>query len=180
MSRFLALTRPHALSVLLLGLALVQTAACHQRSSVPSRPSTPENPEKVNVGYGQQSREQTGGAVQSTTAEKLQNVKVKRVEELLVGRFPGVHVFPSPNGGFSIRIRGAATPGDREPLYVVDGMPVEVTPGRGLDWLDPADIARIDVLKNPAETSMYGGRGGNGVILITTKRSNQQLARPPR
>lgn len=110
----------------------------------------------------------------------MKNRKVKRVEELLVGRFPGVHVFPTPNGGFSVRIRGAATVGDREPLYVVDGMPVEVTPGRGLDWLDPADIARIDVLKNPAETSMYGGRGANGVILITTTKNDQRPLRPHR
>jgi TonB-dependent SusC/RagA subfamily outer membrane receptor len=99
------------------------------------------------------------------------------VEELLAGRVAGVHVLPAPGGGFLIRIRGANNP---EPLYVIDGMPVEVTPGRGLDWLDPADIARIDVLKNPAETSIFGGRGANGVILITTKRSNQRSTRPHR
>jgi TonB-dependent SusC/RagA subfamily outer membrane receptor len=55
-------------------------------------------------------------------------------------------------------------------LYVVDGMPVHVVPGRGLDWLNPADVARIDVLKDAASTSIYGVRGGNGVILITTRR----------
>jgi TonB-dependent SusC/RagA subfamily outer membrane receptor len=52
---------------------------------------------------------------------------------------------------------------------VVDGLPVEVTPGRGLDRLDPADIAPIDGLRDPAETSMYGGRGANGVVVIKTK-----------
>jgi TonB-dependent SusC/RagA subfamily outer membrane receptor len=134
----------------------------------------------VNVGYGQQSREETGGAVQSATAEELKNIRVKRVEELLVGRFPGVHVVPTPTGGFSVRIRAAAALGDTEPLYVVDGMAVEVSPGRGLDWLDPADIARIDVLKNPAETSMYGGRGANGVIIITTKRNDRRSSPPHR
>jgi TonB-dependent starch-binding outer membrane protein SusC len=162
--------RSRVVSVLACGLALGPMAACHQRSSVPGRPSSPE---KVNVGYAEQSREQTGGAVQSVTAEKLKDVKVKRVEELLVGRFAGVHVLLTPSGGFSIRIRGSTAPVDREPLYVVDGMPVEVTPGRGLDWLNPADIARIDVLKNPAETSMYGGRGANGVVIITTKRNKR-------
>jgi len=177
MSQSLALAaRSRACGVLVCGLALVPTAACHQRSAAGTRPSSPE---KVNVGYGQQSRDATGGAVQSVTAETLTNVKVKRVEELLLGRVAGVHVLPTPGGGFVIRIRGATTPGAREPLYVVDGMPVEVTPGRGLDWLNPADIARIDVLKNPAETSMYGGRGANGVILITTKRNNQGPSRPP-
>lgn len=57
-----------------------------------------------------------------------------------------------------------------QPLYVVDGLVVEVTPGRGLDWLTVSEIARIDVLRNPAETAMYGSRGANGVIVITTKR----------
>lgn len=172
MSRSIArAARSRVVNACVCGLALAALTGCHQRSAVVSRPSSPE---KVNVGYGEQSRERTGGAVQSATADELKSIKVKRVEELLVGRFPGVHVFPAPNGGFSIRIRGAAGLGDREPLYVVDGMPVEVTPGRGLDWLDPADIARIDVLKNPAETSLFGGRGANGVIIITTKRANRR------
>jgi TonB-dependent SusC/RagA subfamily outer membrane receptor len=178
MSRSIArAARSRVVNACVCGLALAPLTGCHQRSAVPTRVSSPE---KVNVGYGEQSREQTGGAVQSATAQELKNIKVKRVEELLVGRFPGVHVVPMPTGGFSIRIRGAAGLGDREPLYVVDGMPVEVTPGRGLDWLNPADIARIDVLKNPAETSLFGGRGANGVILITTKRSNRGSSWPHR
>lgn len=172
MSRSLALgVRSRASGVLVCGLALVPMAGCHQRSSIMGRPSSPEKTETVNVGYGEQSREQTGGVVESATAEHMQNRKVRRVEELLMGRFPGVHVLPTPAGGFSIRIRSAS---NGEPLYIVDGMPVEVTPGRRLDWLDPADIASIDVLKNPAETSMYGGRGANGVILIKTKVSRSR------
>jgi TonB-dependent SusC/RagA subfamily outer membrane receptor len=158
------------------GLAIVSLTGCHQRSAAAVHPSSPE---KVKVGYDEQSREQTGGAVQSATAEELKNIRVKRVEELLAGRFPGVSVLATPNGGFSIRIRGAAGVGDRDPLYVVDGMPVEVTAGRGLEWLDPADIARIDVLKNPAETSMFGVRGANGVIIITTKRNDRRPSSLP-
>lgn len=124
----------------------------------------------VRVGYGEQSREQTGGAVQSVTDEDVRDVKTARVEELLAGRFPGVYVIRTPSGGWSLRIRGVSTlRGSGEPLYVVDGLPVRLDPGHGLDWLNPADIERIDVLKNPAETSMYGVRGANGVILITTK-----------
>jgi TonB-dependent SusC/RagA subfamily outer membrane receptor len=126
----------------------------------------------VQVGYGEQSREQTGGAVHSVTDEELSKVKAAQVEELLADRFPGVNVVRTPGGGFAIRIRGVSTfLGTREPLYVVDGLPVEVTPGRGLDWLNPAEIERIDILKDPAETSMYGVRGANGVIVITTKGS---------
>lgn len=155
-------------AILVCGLTLAPLAACHQRSPVSGEPSPAE---KVNVGYGEQSREQTGGAVQSATADALGSVKATQVEKLLEGRFPGVHVVRTPAGGFMIHIRGASTIlGSKGPLYVVDGIPVEVDPQRGLDWLNPADIARIDVLKNAPETSIYGVRGANGVILITTKR----------
>lgn len=150
------------------GVALTSLVGCHHGPSLPARPSPADS---VQVGYGEQSKELTGGAVQSATAEELANVKTGRVEELLVGRFPGVHVFRTPSGGYSVRIRGASTiVGNGEPLYVVDGIPVRVDPVDGLNWLNPADIARIDVLKNPPETSMYGVQGANGVIVITTKR----------
>jgi TonB-dependent SusC/RagA subfamily outer membrane receptor len=155
-------------AILVYGLALTPLAACHHRSPVSGEPSPAE---KVKVGYGEQSREQTGGAVQSVTAEQLRSVKATQVEALLEGRFPGVHVIRTPSGGFSIRIRGVSTVlGNAEPLYVVDGIPANVEPGRGLDWLSPANIERIDVLKDATETAMYGVRGANGVILITTKR----------
>jgi TonB-dependent SusC/RagA subfamily outer membrane receptor len=109
--------------------------------------------------------------VQSATAEHLGNVKRSRVEGLLEGRFPGVEVVRTTSGGLSVRIRGVSTfLGNKEPLYVVDGIPVEIEPGHGLDWLNPTDIERIDILKDAAEASMYGVRGSNGVILITTKR----------
>lgn len=88
------------------------------------------------------------------------------VEEL-VARFPVVVVHTSALG-FVIRIRGVTAP--FAPLYVVDGNPVEIDPRRGIDWLRPADIARIEVLRYPAETSVYGPRGANGVVLITTRR----------
>jgi len=83
-------------------------------------------------------------------------------------RFHGVDVSRTATGGTSIRIIGAVGVG--EPLYVVDGTPMTISPGRGLDWLGPEDIASIEVLKYPAETALYGPRGVNGVILVTTKR----------
>ena len=101
-------------------------------------------------------------------------VRVRRVEELLAGRFPGVRVMPTLMGGFSIRVRTSnALPG-HEPLYVIDGMTVSVDPARGLDFLDPIDIAHIDVLRDPAETNLYGAQGANGVVVITTKRSQSR------
>jgi TonB-dependent SusC/RagA subfamily outer membrane receptor len=96
---------------------------------------------------------------------------VAQVEELLVGRFPGVRVVQLPGGGIAVRVWPPGTfMGEKDPLYVVDGMQVQVTPGRGLDWLSPGDIATIEVLKDISETAAYGVRGGNGVVVITTRR----------
>jgi TonB-dependent SusC/RagA subfamily outer membrane receptor len=109
------------------------------------------------------------GQFTSATADEWNGRVVPRIEELFAGRFPGVQVFRTPQG-LSVRIRGASgVGGGGEPLYVLDGMPLENTLG-GLIALNPSDIAKIEVLKDIAATSAYGVRGGNGVILITTKR----------
>ena|SRR5437868_3881996 len=95
---------------------------------------------------------------------------VSSPEELLAGRFPGVTVLRVA-GGIAVRIRGESTfSGDREPLYVVDGMTIEAGPGGALQGINPGDIERIEVLKDIGSTAQYGSRGANGVILITTKR----------
>ena len=154
---------------IILGLALASTTACHHRRT---RADPPFAADSVATAYAAQARDQIGGAVRTITASELADVRVKRVEELLAGRVAGVRVIPTANGGFMIRIRGMSSiTGNAEPLYVVDGMVVQVEPGQGLNWLDVREIARIDILKDPAETSMYGVRGANGVILIRTKGS---------
>ncbi len=94
-----------------------------------------------------------------------------RAEELLA-RFPGVAVRQAPGGGVSVRIRGSSTLGNGEPLYVVDGMEVDQL-GAGLLGINPAEIARIEVLKDAAATAYYGMRGSNGVVVIPTKRGRQ-------
>jgi TonB-dependent SusC/RagA subfamily outer membrane receptor len=92
------------------------------------------------------------------------------VEQMLMDRFPGVEVRRTASGGVSIRIRGAASfYGNTEPLLVVDGTPVQQS-ASGFSWLNPHDIATLTVLKNPADTAIYGLRGANGVIVITTTR----------
>jgi TonB-dependent SusC/RagA subfamily outer membrane receptor len=160
-------TRPRAVATLACGLAVGAVAGCHHGSSTFAEPSSADS---TKVGYGEQFRGQTGGAVQSMTADQLAHLRVSQVEELLDGRVPGIHVIRTFSGGFLIRIRGVSTIlGNPQPLYVIDGIPVQVDPERGLDWLSPSDIRRIDVLRGPPETSIYGGRGANGVILITTK-----------
>ena len=107
--------------------------------------------------------------MRSLGPEEIARLRVRRVEELLAGRVPGLRVLPTPDGGFMVRVRGITTLGNAEPLYIIDGVPVTLLPGEGLSWLDPAEILYIDVLKDPAETSIYGVRGANGVIVIRTK-----------
>lgn len=92
------------------------------------------------------------------------------LEELFEGRFPGVQVF-RVNDGIQVRIRGTTSIlGDNEPLYVVDGMTIEPGPGGALFGINPADIEKIEVLKDVSATSLYGGRGANGVILIHMRK----------
>lgn len=95
------------------------------------------------------------------------------IEQLLMDRFPGVDVRRTFGGGVSIRIRGPASfYSSTEPLYVIDGIPIQAGPG-GLAGINPHDIASVTVLKNPSDTAIYGLRGANGVIVITTKRPGQ-------
>lgn len=112
-----------------------------------------------------------GRAVGVVTADDLEGVRVARAEELLSGRFAGVHVVRLAGGGVSVRIRGASSVlGSAEPLFVVDGMLIEPGPGGALQGIAPEDIARIEVLKDIGSTSFYGVRGANGVVIVTTGR----------
>lgn len=150
-------------SVLFLALVL---AGCSQSGA--TRQDDSEKDE-VSVGYGTQPSENTTGAQTSVDVDGEKR-PVTRVEEMLEG-VSGVRVLRSPGGGIRVLIRGATSiHGSNEPLYVVDGMPVEVDPGEGLSWLNPNDIASIDVLKDASATSIYGSRGANGVVIINTKR----------
>ena len=93
------------------------------------------------------------------------------IANLLEGRTPGVRVSVNPNGTISVRIRGAASfHGSSEPLFVIDGIPLPPGHGGNLAGINPYDIESIRVLKHPPETTLYGVRGANGVILIKTKR----------
>jgi TonB-dependent SusC/RagA subfamily outer membrane receptor len=104
------------------------------------------------------------------TDEDVGDTKVVNVEEMLRGRIAGVEVLTLPSGGISVRIRGATSlTQSSEPLFVVDGMPVQTEAGGALTWLSPRDVQRIEVLKDPGSTAFWGSRGANGVIVITTK-----------
>jgi TonB-dependent SusC/RagA subfamily outer membrane receptor len=94
------------------------------------------------------------------------------IEQILSGRIAGVTVSRGGDGGIVVRIRGAASFGTEDPLYVVDGQPIAAGPGGSLSGISPYDIESISVLKDAASLTMYGSRGANGVILIKTKKSN--------
>jgi TonB-dependent SusC/RagA subfamily outer membrane receptor len=111
-----------------------------------------------------------GASDASLSGDELRDMRVSRVEEMLEGRFAGVEATRLPAGGIAVRIRGATSVnGSNEPLYVVDGQPIQAEPGGALRWLNPQDVERIQVLKDIGSTAFYGVRGANGVILITTK-----------
>jgi TonB-dependent SusC/RagA subfamily outer membrane receptor len=111
----------------------------------------------------------------TVTSEDIDRTAPGRpIEEVLMGRVPGVLVERTSDGGVAIRIRGAASfLASTQPLYVLDGTPITPGPNGSLTGLNPHDIASIEVLKNPSDTAIYGMRGANGVIVITTKRPGQ-------
>lgn len=151
---------------LLAGLAALAAAGCG------AHPEYAPEPERVAVGYGTQDARYLTGAIASIDAEGQSQPRVNRVEEMLQGRLAGVQVLRTAGGGYSVRVRGASTlMGDSEPLFVIDGVPLHnVIPGHALAGINPADVARIDVLKDAGSAAIYGSKAANGVILITTRR----------
>ena len=112
------------------------------------------------------------GSVTTITAEDIDRAPGLSLEELLLTRVPGLSLSRARDGHLVIHIRGTSTlVGDEEPLFVVNGLPLE-TPVGGNFWsINPHDIEYIKVLRDAASTAMYGIRGANGVILIKTKDS---------
>lgn len=104
------------------------------------------------------------------TAKDIERAPGQPIEEILKGRVAGVTVTQG-QGGLVVRIRGVSSfYGNNEPLYVLDDVPITPGPGGALRGIDPYDIESINVLKDPADTALYGMRGANGVIVIKTKR----------
>jgi TonB-linked SusC/RagA family outer membrane protein len=126
--------------------------------------------EVVVVGYGTQRKRDITGSVASISAEEVAETPIARADQILQGRVSGVQVTQTnsePGGNVSIRIRGTNSINTgNEPLFVVDGFP-----GAGdLNSINPSDIESVEVLKDASATAIYGSRGANGVVLITTKK----------
>jgi len=126
--------------------------------------------EMVVVGYGTMKKSDLTGSVSSVSSEDLNRVPVSDPAQALQGRAAGVVVTASsgsPDASTSIRIRGIGTMNDASPLYVVDGFPMG-----DIHHLAPSDIESIEILKDASACAIYGSRGANGVVVITTKKGN--------
>jgi TonB-linked SusC/RagA family outer membrane protein len=130
--------------------------------------------EVVAVGYGIKQKKDLTGAVSVVDMEAISNIPVAGVDQMMQGRMAGVNIMGdyAPGGGVSVRVRGFSTVRNNDPLYIIDGVPVE----SGINMINPNDIESLQVLKDAASASIYGSRAANGVIIITTKKGVKEEA----
>lgn len=150
------MTSISARAVVSWGVLLGLAAGCAQRAAKTAPPAPRDN--------------------STVTSEEIQRhgASDEPIERILQGRVAGVSVARTPDG-IAVRIRGGSSIyGNSEPLYILDGMPIQPGPNGALAGLNPNDIESIKVLKDAADTAMYGVRGANGVIVIKTKRPPKQ------
>lgn len=124
--------------------------------------------EVVVVGYGTQKKSVVTASIAKIGADELGKTQPVRVDAALKGLVSGVQVTTAggqPGAASKIRVRGTGTVNNSDPLYIVDGMPIE----GGIDYLNPSDIQSIEILKDAASGAVYGARAANGVVLVTTK-----------
>jgi len=160
--------------------------------------------EVVVIGYGSQKKSDLTGAVSSINMRKIEEIPIVSIDQILSGRAPGLQITQNSGkagAGTSIRIRGGnSLNGTNEPLFVVDGFPIindnnsfapsgpvglqnpaggtnQENPNGALNWLNPDDIQSIEILKDASATAIYGSRGANGVVIITTKKGRSGEAR---
>lgn len=149
--------------------------------------------EIVAIGYGVQRKSDLTGATSRLTAENMNKSVATSPVEMMQGRISGVNIIQNngePGAGMSVRIRGSnSIRSGQEPLYVIDGIPLDnadITPNGGtaagineagnknpISFLNPEDIESIDILKDASSTAIYGARGANGVVIITTKKGKK-------
>ena len=161
------------LKVSYIGYDAVETKV---KGSKPIRITMTENTkaldEVVVVGYGTMRRSDVTGAISSVKGSELVKNSTSNVVQSLAGKLSGVQVVQNsgtPGGDVSILIRGVGTINDASPLYVIDGVPVN----GGMWYINPADVESIDVLKDASATAIYGSRGANGVVMVTTRQAKE-------
>lgn len=126
----------------------------------------------VVIGYGTVKKKDLTGSVSSISEKQIANIPVSNVSEAMTGKMAGVNITTtegSPDADVKIRVRGGGSLSqDNSPLYIVDGFPVS-----SISDIAPSEIQSIDVLKDASSTAIYGARGANGVIIITTKEGKE-------
>ena len=131
-------------------------------------PATALLDEVVVVGYGQMKKTDLTGAVGSIGAKDIKDAPVASVGQAMQGKVSGVQIIDAakPGDNVNIKVRGLGSINNCDPLIVIDGVPTDL----GINSINPQDIDRVDVLKDASATAIYGSRGANGVIMITTRR----------
>jgi TonB-linked SusC/RagA family outer membrane protein len=137
----------------------------------------------VVVGYGTQRKADVTGSIATIGQDVIRDIKASGIDQKLIGQTAGVQIQQIsgiPGGGTSVKIRGSGSLGaGNEPLYVVDGIPYSAEMNQTsnpLIFINPNDVESISVLKDASSTAIYGSRGANGVIVITTKGGNREQA----
>ncbi|GAC1480030.1 MAG: hypothetical protein NVS1B4_25030 [Gemmatimonadaceae bacterium] len=155
------------------GLTGIIVGGCVQPVVLAPRPNAIVNGNSaVAVGYATQPARNLVVAVGSVELPQDQAAHYTRVEEMLLGRVAGLEVLRRADGAYSLRLRGnSSILGGTEPLLVMDGMPINLAASDALAGLSPRDVVRIDVLKDAGATAIFGSRGANGVVVITTRRT---------
>jgi TonB-dependent starch-binding outer membrane protein SusC len=110
---------------------------------------------------------------QGVTAKDIENNPSISIEQLLMARVPGLSITRAPDGQYIYHLRGSSTLyGDQQPLFVLNGIPLDpAATGTALSSINPHEVESVQVLRDAINTSMYGARGANGVIVIRTKRT---------
>lgn len=128
--------------------------------------------EVVVVGYGTRMREELTGSVSTVSSDKIEASTAADIGSRMQGQITGVSITTRnrPGGGSVVRVRGMGTINNNDPLYIIDGVPTK----SGLNEINPNDVESISVLKDASSAAIYGSRGANGVIIITTKRGRSR------
>lgn len=136
------------------------------------QPNSQEIDEVVVVGYGTVKKSDLTGSVATVTSEKIQRSQASGIDQAIQGKVAGVTVTANtgqPGSSVTVRVRGVGTVGNSDPLYVVDGVALS-----NINFLNPSDIKSMEILKDASATAIYGSRGANGVVMITTSGGKTQ------
>src|SRR5690606_37256520 len=171
------------------GYVTLELPASSELTNIAMKPEVSDLDEVVVMGYGTQRKGDITGAVSSIRAEDFNKGTNATFDQLIAGKAAGVQFVQSsgePGGGVAVRIRGASSVNaGTSPLYVIDGLPIDNSPVAGggganfdappsprnpLAGINPEDIESIEILKDASATAIYGSRGANGVIMVTTKK----------